>query len=123
MRYVSTLSIHLFKPRLPRIFADNSDKKRMIFHWAIFIGIIILAMGLGTIIPSALEQRFNTYTNCYNPISFDSTNHLVCQSFDTDVQPIAGTITSGLNSYNQFIIGRIIFMLRQPASESFSNPN
>lgn len=32
----------------------------MVFHWGIFVGIIILAMGLGAVVPDALEHRTST---------------------------------------------------------------
>jgi hypothetical protein len=106
--------------RLPRIFADNNDKKRMVFHWAIFVGIIILAMGLGSVVPEALEHRANNNPECMNPVGFDSANRVICSPFHTTQQLIAGTLITGLRDFNQFLLGRIVFQLRQPTSVSFS---
>ena len=95
----------------------------MIFHWAIFVGIIILAMGLGAVVPDALEHRANINQDCLNAVGFDSTNHLICRAFDPLQQLTAGTVLTSLNNLNQFLLGRIVFQLKEPASLSFStNP-
>lgn len=95
----------------------------MIFHWAIFVAIIILSMGLGAVVPNALEHRQSNYNNCGNVIGFAPSNVVVCAPFNTNSQLTAGTLLTGLRDFNQFMLGRVVFMLNQPAPPDFSMPD
>lgn len=94
----------------------------MIFHWAIFVAIMVLAMGLGSVLPNAL-QNLPANPSCPNPTDLDASKNysVICSGpFDLVTNPTAGVIVTNLQPLNQFIVFSILLLFKEPANPQWS---